>query len=84
MSSATGEGIDKLISTLDVLAQGIPEKEVGHVFRLPIDRVFSMKGFGTVITGTTVSGRIKLGEDVTIYPSKSLHGYGEYRSITRG
>jgi len=70
VSSATGEGIDKLISTLDVLAQGIPEKEVGHVFRLPIDRVFSMKGFGTVITGTTVSGRIKLGEDVTIYPQQ--------------
>lgn len=77
VSSATGEGIDKLISTLDVLAQGIPEKEVGHVFRLPIDRVFSMKGFGTVITGTAVSGRIRTGEEVTIYPQ-------EIRSRIRG
>jgi len=70
VSSATGEGIDKLISTLDLLARSIPEKEAGHVFRLPIDRVFSMKGFGTVITGTAVSGRIKAGEEVTIYPQE--------------
>ncbi|MEJ2025510.1 MAG: selenocysteine-specific translation elongation factor, partial [Deltaproteobacteria bacterium] len=70
VSSTTGEGIDTLISTLDTLAQAIPEKDVGHVFRLPIDRVFSMKGFGTVITGTAVSGRIHSGEEATIYPQR--------------
>ncbi len=67
-SSSTGEGIDKLVATLDALTKDIPEKEVGHVFRLPIDRVFTMKGFGTVITGTAVSGRINTGDDITIYP----------------
>ena len=70
VSSSTGQGIDSLISSLDLLAQSIPEKEVGHVFRLPIDRVFSMKGFGTVITGTAISGRIRTGEEVTIYPQE--------------
>ncbi len=70
VSSATGEGIDTLVSTLDQLARSIPEKEPGHVFRLPIDRVFSMKGFGTVITGTAVSGEINTADDVTIYPQR--------------
>lgn len=70
VSSATGEGIDRLISVLDDLARSIPEKEVGHMFRLPIDRVFSMKGFGTVITGTAVSGKIRTGDEVTLYPQQ--------------
>ncbi|MCK5724315.1 MAG: SelB C-terminal domain-containing protein, partial [Gammaproteobacteria bacterium] len=46
----------------------IPERDLGHFFRLPIDRVFSMKGFGTVITGTTISGKIRTGDETTIYP----------------
>lgn len=70
VSSATGEGIDRLISILDELTRSIPEKEVGHMFRLPIDRVFTMKGFGTVITGTAVSGKISTGEEVTLYPQQ--------------
>jgi selenocysteine-specific elongation factor len=69
VSSATKEGLDKLINALDHLTGEIEEREMGHIFRLPIDRVFSMKGFGTVITGTTISGRIKTGEEVTFYPS---------------
>lgn len=68
VSSATGEGLDRLIQVLDTLVQGIPEKELGHLFRLPVDRVFSMKGFGTVITGTTISGKIRTGDEITIYP----------------
>lgn len=68
VSSLTGQGLDELVQALDRLVQEIPEREMGHLFRLPIDRVFTMKGFGTVITGTTVSGKIRTGNEITIYP----------------
>ena len=45
---------------------------------MPVDRIFSMKGFGTVITGTAISGRIKTGEDLMFYPS---HISGKIRGI---
>ena len=68
VSSVTGEGLKGLIEILDKLVEEIPERDMGHLFRLPIDRVFTMKGFGTVITGTSVSGTIETGDEVTIYP----------------
>lgn len=68
VSSVTGEGLKELVQVLDNLVQQIPERGAGHIFRLPVDRVFTMKGFGTVITGTTVSGEIHTGDEVTIYP----------------
>ncbi|MBK5101751.1 MAG: selenocysteine-specific translation elongation factor [Desulfobacteraceae bacterium] len=68
VSATTGEGLSELMQVLDNLVQEIPEKELGHLFRLPIDRVFTIKGFGTVITGTTVSGQIRTGDEATIYP----------------
>ncbi len=67
-SSKTGEGIKELVRTLDELTKKVPERVPGNFFRLPIDRVFTMKGFGTVVTGTTIAGHIELGSDVTIYP----------------
>ncbi len=68
VSAITGQGIDNLVQVLDKVFQKLPEKEAGHIFRLPIDRVFTMRGFGTVITGTTVSGQIRIGDEVTLYP----------------
>jgi selenocysteine-specific elongation factor len=68
VSSVTGEGIEGLVKVLDTLVKDVPERDVGYFFRLPVDRVFVMKGFGTVITGTTVSGRINTGDEITIYP----------------
>lgn len=68
VSSVTGQGLEDLVRVLDNLVQEIPEKEAGHLFRLPVDRVFTMKGFGTVITGTSISGQIRTGNEVTIYP----------------
>jgi selenocysteine-specific elongation factor len=68
VSSVTGEGIEEMVKLLDSLVKEVAEREEGHVFRLPVDRVFTMKGFGTVITGTTISGRIKTGDEITIYP----------------
>ena len=69
LSSVTEEGIPEFIQTLDELAAKIPERPPSDLFRLPIDRVFTMKGFGTVITGTLISGRVKVGETIMIYPS---------------
>ena len=68
VSSETGEGIKELVRTLDELIKEIPERDPGHFFRLPIDRAFTMRGFGTVVTGTTVSGHIGVGSEVTVYP----------------
>ena len=64
VSSVTGEGIPQLLSTLDLLSQKIEERSSNGLFRLPIDRVFVMKGFGTVVTGTVISGSLSLGETV--------------------
>jgi len=69
VSSLTAEGIPEFIETLDNLAAEIPERPPFDLFRLPIDRVFTMKGFGTVITGTLISGRVKVGDKIMIYPS---------------
>ncbi|MFH1349423.1 MAG: selenocysteine-specific translation elongation factor [Pseudomonadota bacterium] len=68
VSSATGQGIQGLIQLLDTMVQKISERDIGNFFRLPIDRVFTMKGFGTVVTGTTISGQIQTGDECTIYP----------------
>jgi selenocysteine-specific elongation factor len=68
VSSVTGEGLEELRVALDKLVQEIPQREIGSFFRLPADRVFTMKGFGTVITGTSISGEIHNGDEVTIYP----------------
>ncbi|OGP90844.1 MAG: selenocysteine-specific translation elongation factor [Deltaproteobacteria bacterium RBG_16_47_11] len=68
VSSITGEGISDLIAELDYLSDEIEERSAEGLFRLPIDRIFIMKGFGTVVTGTLVSGTLSLGETVEILP----------------
>ncbi len=67
-SAVTGQGTGELLSTLAELAAQVPPKPATGIFRLPIDRVFTIKGFGTVVTGTVISGRLKVGETVTVYP----------------
>ena len=69
VSSVTGDGIPELINALEEIAGSIPQRPPSSLFRLPIDRVFSMKGFGTVITGTLVSGKISVGETIMVYPT---------------
>ncbi len=69
VSSMTGDGLPELIKTMDDIAAQIPERTSTGLFRLPVDRVFTMKGFGTVITGTVASGTIRVGETIMIYPS---------------
>jgi selenocysteine-specific elongation factor len=68
VSSKTGQGLDELKRVLQTLVSAIEPKQVGGKFRLPIDRVFTIRGFGTVVTGTLFSGRIRVEERVAIYP----------------
>ncbi|MCK5551702.1 MAG: selenocysteine-specific translation elongation factor, partial [Deltaproteobacteria bacterium] len=74
VSSLTGEGIPELLTTLDSLANEVQGRTSEGLFRLPIDRVFVMKGFGTVVTGTLVSGSISVGDTVQILPSLKKEG----------
>lgn len=69
VSSLSGEGIPEFVQALDEMSTRIPERPPSSLFRLPVDRVFTMKGFGTVITGTLISGRIRVGEAIQLYPS---------------
>ncbi len=69
VSSVTGQGIPEFIKALDKLSAMIPVRSSTGLFRLPVDRVFSMKGFGTVITGTLISGNVRTGDKVMVYPS---------------
>ncbi|HLB89013.1 MAG TPA: selenocysteine-specific translation elongation factor, partial [Terriglobales bacterium] len=64
VSSLTGAGLDELKQALAKVAAEIPAKDSTALARLPIDRVFSMKGFGTVMTGTLVSGAIRKDEEL--------------------
>ena len=68
VSSTTGEGIEEVGKVLDEKVRKINFQEEFGPFRLAVDRVFSMKGFGTVITGSSLSGRIAVGEDLMFYP----------------
>ena len=69
VSAATGEGIDRLKA--EIIAKCDREnkrREEKELFRLPVDRVFTMQGFGTVVTGTLMDGNVKVGDDVVVYP----------------
>ena len=70
VSSLTGEGIDLVKDTLDRFVREHNFYEVFGPFRLPVDRVFAMKGFGAVVTGTSISGRTAIGEDLQFYPTE--------------
>ena len=69
VSAVTGQGLDELKRRLDDLLAGTPEREDRRRPRLPVDRVFTIGGFGTVVTGTLVDGSLKVGEEVDLQPS---------------
>ncbi|MCL2789145.1 MAG: selenocysteine-specific translation elongation factor [Desulfobulbus sp.] len=68
VDSLTGQGIDEIVQLLDAKVAAMPLQEEFGPFRMPVDRVFSMKGFGTVVTGTALSGRIETGAELMFYP----------------
>lgn len=68
-SSETGQGLSEIKKALEEACNRVKEKYRAEGFRLPIDRVFTMAGHGTVVTGTIASGKIREGDEVQIYPS---------------
>jgi selenocysteine-specific elongation factor len=68
VSAKTGFGLDELRATLRQVAAETPARSADFVTRLPIDRVFTMKGFGAVVTGTLVSGQISVGDELELLP----------------
>src|SRR5713226_5699350 len=69
VSSRTGEGIDGLKAALLVVGQQAPSRSSDFVTRLPIDRAFTMRGFGAVVTGTLIAGEISEGEELEMWPA---------------
>jgi len=69
VSALTGEGLPELVSTIDVLLELITPRKDMERARLPIDRVFTMAGSGTVVTGTLIDGSLSVGQEVEIVPT---------------
>jgi selenocysteine-specific elongation factor len=68
VSAVTGEGLPELVATIDrVLDKAAPKRDSGKP-RLPVDRVFTMSGFGTVVTGTLVDGHLSVGQEIEVVP----------------
>jgi selenocysteine-specific elongation factor len=88
VSARTAAGLEELKTGLAALAAEADEKSTEGPFRLPVDRVFTVAGFGTVVTGTLLSGNIKTGDEVEILPSaftsrvRSVQTHG--RKVDRG
>lgn len=88
VSAATGEGIEELKK--EIIAKCDREnkrREEKELFRLPVDRVFTMQGFGTVVTGTLMDGNVKVGDNVIIYPEgtkakvRGIQTYGKETDV---
>ncbi|MGC8937455.1 MAG: selenocysteine-specific translation elongation factor [Thermodesulfovibrio sp.] len=83
VSAKTGYNIELLKEKIRQLALSVEEKSTGGIFRMPIDRVFTLKGFGTVVTGTVLSGKISVDSPVEILPAgissriRGLQSHGE-------
>jgi len=83
VSAQSRVGLDGLKLALRDLAESVPRKNVETAFRLPVDRCFSLHGFGTVATGTVLSGMIQKDQEVEIYPTgkkvrvRNLQVYGQ-------
>lgn len=69
VSARTGQGLDEWKALLLSAAAAVPERATSGYCRLPVDRAFAMKGFGTVVTGTLVSGAVKTGDELELFPS---------------
>jgi selenocysteine-specific elongation factor len=69
VSARTGSGLAELKQALNQAASDVSVKDAQQYFRLPIDRAFAMKGFGSVVTGTLISGSVGAGDEVELFPS---------------
>jgi selenocysteine-specific elongation factor len=71
VSAKTGQGLDELRAALRTLAQSVPQRGTDQLPRLPIDRVFTVRGFGTVVTGTLTAGALGVDDRVEVFPRKT-------------
>ncbi len=62
------KGTEEVLAAISDVASSLAERQSGGLFRMPLDRVFTMRGFGTVVTGTPISGSLTLGDTVQIFP----------------
>lgn len=69
-SAVKGDGLDELKNSIARVADSIPEAKTDAPFRLPIDRKFTLKGFGTVVTGTVLQGKASLNDPLMLYPQQ--------------
>ncbi len=89
VSSTTGEGIPELLRLLHEQLASVRPRDESGIFRLPIQRIFSAKGFGTVVTGVPVSGSTKIGDTLEIVPLaakgrvRGIHAYKEATDFAR-
>ena len=88
VSAATGEGLEGLVDMIEKMTRDeVTEKDVQTIPRLPVDRAFTISGFGTIITGTLVSGTITKEDTLWMYPVdkeckiRSIQVHGQNRSI---
>jgi len=72
VSAVSGEGMDQLVQMIDQLAAGVEKRKFTGPPRLPVDRVFTVTGFGTVTTGTLLSGALQVGDNLQIYPGERV------------
>ncbi|MBK9035164.1 MAG: selenocysteine-specific translation elongation factor [Myxococcales bacterium] len=82
VSARTGAGLPALIAAIEHALASLPPRPTTGLLRVPIDRVFTLRGFGTVVTGTIASGQVALGDEVAVYPRglatrvRGLHVHG--------
>jgi selenocysteine-specific elongation factor len=89
VSSLTGAGLDDLKKALVEAAARVPGRDSAALARLPIDRVFTMRGFGTVVTGTLISGAVRKDEELELFPSSrrvrvrgvQVHSHASERAV---
>jgi len=91
-SSVTGEGKEELINAIATVASQLEPRKVGSLFRMYIDRIFTVKGFGSVVTGSVLGGKIEVGKDLYLLPGnfpklrvRSLERHGsQVESVVAG
>lgn len=92
VSSTTGKGIEELVNSIAIVASQVEPKKVGNLFRMYIDRIFTVKGFGSVVTGSVSGGKIGVGNELYLLPGsfpklrvRSLERHGkQVESVVAG
>jgi selenocysteine-specific elongation factor len=87
VSTKTGEGLEELRTALGRAASTLPARSADGPWRLPVDRVFTLRGFGTVVTGTLASGEVRVGDEAAVGDVvgkvRSIQAHGEARERAR-